>query len=343
MESGPAVGAEADSVLMTLLGLQPYQLGPVAIRPHALYRFSYSDGIEYQPGRPLSSIINELTPGLLFNIGTHWSIDYSPSWIFYSNEKLRDSLDQSLRLNGGTTYRDWLFTLSHTYQATSSSRVETAQQTDQQINSTSLAAFYQANSSISVELNASQNIRLTDQFTTVYSWSTLDYLNYYLGSRLSFGLGAGVGYDDVDQGVDMTSGRLQGRFSWLTTDKTSFQVNGGFEDRQFLGAGVPDLITPTFGVSLGYRPFQFTSLALSANRSVTPPYFQNQATEITAVSANLTQRLLGHFTASITGSYNTAQYVAAAQGVAAGRHDTYYSLNTRLSWLLLKQFSMSLF
>jgi hypothetical protein len=342
LHSGP-FPESADSVLMTMLGLKPYQLGPVAVHPHATYRVSYADGIESQPGQPLSSVINEFSPGLLFNVGNHTTVDYTPTWTFYSNDRLRDSLDHSLRLSWGTSYRDWLFSLSHAYQVSSSSRVETATQTDQQTQSTSISAFYQVNGSLNAEFDGDQQIRVTDQFTTVYSWSSMNWLNYNLGSRFSFGIGAGGTFNDVSPGVDMRIMDYQARASWIPTEKLSFSINGGGEDVHFQGANLPDLISPTFGASIGYRPFKDTGISLTASRSVQASYFQNQATEFTSVSTTLNQQLLKHFSASISGSYSTSQYVAAARGVASGRHDDYYSLSARLSWLLLRQFSMSLF
>ncbi len=342
LQSGP-FPETANSVLMTMLGLAPYQVGPVAIHPHAVYRLMYSTGLQDQPGHPQSSVINEITPGLLLAIGTHWSVDYSPSWTVYSNEHFQNSLGQSLRLSGGASYRDWLFTLNHSYQASSTTQTETAQQTDEEVHDTKITANYQFNSSFSIELEAAQNIRLASGFSSSYNWSTMDWLNYDLGARFQFGLGAGFGYDEVPSSVNMSSEQLQGRLSWRTSDKISLQINGGAEDRQFLGSNVPDLISPTFGVGLSYQPLRYTSLSLNANRSITPSLFQEQATEYTIFSATVTQRLLKHFTASVTGAYNNAQYIATSQAVSAGRTDNYYSINTRLSWVLLKQFSMSLF
>jgi hypothetical protein len=340
-ESG-LVGS-ADSVLATLFGLQPYQAGPVTVRPHAVYRIFYSDGIQSGPGHQLTSIIQDVSPGLLFNIGSHWAVDYTPALTFYSNKQLHDTVDQAIRLNGGASSRDWSFTLNHSYESTGSTRVETARQTDQQTHSTELSAFHELNSKLALDLGLSQNIRLADQFTSSYEWATMDWINYYLGSRLNVGLGAGFGYDKVPGSVDMMFEQVQARVGWHVTDKISLAVNGGGEDRQFVNSSIPSLINPTYGATLDYRPFRYTGLSLTASRAVTQSFFQDQATENTSLSVALTQRLLKHFNASVTGGYNTEQYIATARGVSSGRHDTYYSMTTRLSWVLLKQFSMGLF
>jgi hypothetical protein len=121
------------------------------------------------------------------------------------------------------------------------------------------------------------------------------------------------------------------------TDKISFQLRGGVEDRQFHGSTKGDLINPLFGAAIQYQPFETTRLSLNADRTVAPSYFQNQVTETTAFTGNLTQRLLGRFYLSLGGGYQTVRYVASASGVAAGRNDDNYLFNARLSSSFLKR------
>ena len=46
--------------------------GPIQLRPHLLYRLSYGNGIQSRPGEQSKTFINEIDPGMLFDIGEHW-------------------------------------------------------------------------------------------------------------------------------------------------------------------------------------------------------------------------------------------------------------------------------
>ena len=102
---------------------------------------------------------------------------------------------------------------------------------------------------------------------------------------------------------------------WRATDKISFQLHGGVEDREFFRAGADDLINPIFGALVQYQPFETTKLSLGAERVVAVSYFQGQVTETTGVTGNLTQRLLKRFYLSLGGVYQTVRYVPSANGV----------------------------
>ncbi len=92
------------------------------------------------------SLVQQFTPGVLFDIGTHWTVDYDPSLTYYSSKDLRDSLSQSLSLTWGTSYEDWQLGLTQTYATASAPLVETGAQTDTESYVTGLTASYRFNS-----------------------------------------------------------------------------------------------------------------------------------------------------------------------------------------------------
>src|SRR6185312_12721344 len=103
--------------------------GVFTLRPHVSYSLIYSDGLELNPSNHQSTAIHQISPGMLINIGRHWTLDYTPTLKYYSNHRFQDSLDHAVVLTGGTTYGDWTFGLSQGYAATTESLVETATQT----------------------------------------------------------------------------------------------------------------------------------------------------------------------------------------------------------------------
>jgi len=321
----------------------PFHWGMIEARPHLLYRFLYGDGIPAHPGVDTKTVINQVSPGVLLSFGPHWTIDYTPTYYNYSSSKFSDHLDQALHLSFGTAYKDWVLNLSHTYIASSSPIVETGQQTDQENHNTSLDAFYSFNSKWSLEAGVVQNLRFTPQFNDLHEWSTTDWLIYQYAPRLQLSAGVSATYDDVETGADMTSEQLLGRINWIAGDKTVFEVHGGLEDRQLLQASANDLINPVFGATITYVPFTFTDIKISADRIISPTFFNNQVTEHIDFKGSVRQRLFSRLFFTVTGDYSSVDYVSTTAGLPSVRHDNYYSVNFRLTTAVLKRGSISVF
>ena len=325
---------------------QLLQWGPVSVRPHVDYQFSYGTGIQSAPGQRQNSVIQTVSPGVLFGLGTHWTLDYTPILTFYSSSNLQDNLGHALVLTGGTAYEDWVFGFTQSVSLTSEPSAETGAQTDSQIFGTGLTGSYRFSGNVSVDMSVNQSFSdqaFTGQSQSTREWSTMEYLNYQLAPQLDVGIGAGFTYDNENTGPDMSSEQLQARVNWRATDKLSFSVHGGAEDRQFLSGGQASLISPVFGVSINYMPLQQTLLTLSADRTVAPSAFQSQIMTSTALNVALTQRFFKKFSLSVNGGYSKIDYSASATGLFVSRSDDYYTLTTRLGWQFWKRASASIF
>jgi hypothetical protein len=321
------------------------QWGPVELRPHFLYRFLEGNGIQSGPSNATTTAVHTVSPGLLLAVGSHLTLDYTPTWTIYSSRQFRDSLDHNAMLLWGNAYENWIFGVSQSYVSDSPELIETAQQTKEQTYATQLSASHSLSRNTSMELNVSQTIRDVPQFTSSKEWNTLDWLDYQFWPGLSAGPGIGVGYVDVDKGADQLYEQLQGRIRWRATDKFSFEFHGGGEDRQFRTDGIDDRISPVFGALMRYVPFEMTTLTLNANRSISPSYSTNQFTESTGVTGAVTQRFFKRLYLSLEGGYLNSRYLTSAAATTAGRtrQDQSYSLSVRLSTKFLKRGTIAIF
>src|SRR5271154_625758 len=254
--------------------LQPLQWGPVILRPHVFYQFAYGTGVQSSPGRQHDTVVQQFAPGVLFILSPKWTLDYTPTFPFYSGGSFQNNVGQSVTLTGGTTYEDWVFGLSQNFTYSSLPQVQTGTQTSQQTYSTSLSASRSLNSNMSVDLGVSQDLNYPSDFERTLQWSTLDWLNYEFWPRLNAGVGAGAGY--VEATPNTVFEQIEARVNWRATDKMSFGIRGGPEFTQFTEGGGKPLINPTFAASVQYQPFEPTQLSLGANEVVNNSYFQNQ-------------------------------------------------------------------
>jgi hypothetical protein len=290
----------------------PFQWGVWDFHPHLLYRFIYGDGIPSGPTNHYKTIIQEISPGLLLNVGDHWTLDYTPTVRLYSSKQFPDSTDELAVLSGKTTYQDWGFGLSQTYASSSSPLAETESLADQVNYLTTLQASRQLGSQLSAQLSLSQSLQSTsvgniDQ--EVEQWTLNPALNYQVSSQFGIGLQGSLGYDAISPGSDMTFEQAQGTMSWQPGEKLTLNASAGLEVRQLLGT---QMINPIYNGAVTYRPWKETAASISASRTVTPSFYQDDVLVNTTVSASLRQQFLQHYNVEVSGGYTTSPFVGFA-------------------------------
>jgi hypothetical protein len=299
-----------------LAGLVPQPIAPLLngmeFHPHLLYRFLYGNDLPTSPSNHVSTIIQEVSPGLLLNFGSHWTLDYTPTLRLYSSRQFSDGLDENAMLKGVTHYEDWTFSLSQSYAQSDAPIYQTEAPTQQTIYSTTLQVDRQLGSQLSTQWSLNQNIQSTSQETLSqdsHEWSLTGGLNDQFWTGLGAGITASAGYDMLSPGSDMEFEELQGTMNFRLGEKFSMTASAGLEVSQLMGS---QLVDPVFSGALAYRPWEQTSLSLSASRSVTPSVFENEVQVVTSVTANFHQRFLEHFSFDVSGGYTSTPYVGFA-------------------------------
>lgn len=354
---------------------QPFRYGPFTVRPHVDYNSVYGSGIQAAPTNHQTTAIQQISPGLALDLGTHWTLDYTPTIRLYSNSQFKDGVDHAVSLVGGTHYEDWTFGLSQGFVYTTAPDVETAGQTEQQNFTTALTAADVLNDKLSLNLGLNQDFNYAQNLQDSRDWSTMNWLNYTFWPRLTAGVGAGVGYLNVETGSDQPYENLQADVNWRATDKISIQVSGGLQVRQFLGAtsqtylvGVitnlsyvtinssSDLITPIFNATIQYQPFQDTQISVNAGRSISPSLIPGSDTIDTSFGASINQTLFKKFALNLGASYSVSKFTQTGSVANTlpnneielalqdnGRSDDNYILTARLSHPFLRRGSWSVF
>jgi len=321
---------------------EPFRWKDLTLRPHPFYQFLYADGLRYGTNQTqiANSLVQTISPGVLLQVGNHWTLDYSPVFTLYSKQ-FSDAFGQTAKLAFGTAYNDWIFNLSQSYIETDSPSSITGTQVRSETFATILEGLYTINSKLSADMSLNQNFVSADQFSSYKEWSTIDWLNYQIQTRLYLAFGTGLGYDLEPVGSpDMTFQQFQGKVGWRATDKLSFQVHGGVEIRQFLNGG-STLFNPIFDATIQYQPFQQTKISVTGQQVVSATYLQNQVTETTGFTADLNQRFLGKVFLDVNGGYQTVKYVSS-EGGPANRTDNLFFINTSLSHPFLKRGTFAL-
>jgi hypothetical protein len=324
---------------------EPFKWDQFVLRPHGDYQYIYARGLLAAPGDHENTTIQQITPGVLLDLGPHWALDYTATIALYSNHHFGTEFDHSITLTGQTVYTDWIFGFEQSVLLSSSPLIETGEQTSEQTYTTTVTGHHEDSQHISEDLSVSQNIQdFAGGFENQRQWTTIDYLNYQPQSHFSLGLGPGLGYDHAEFGPDSVFEQAQARLDWRASKKLSFQLSGGVQETEFLGGqGASDIFSPIYSGTVQYEPFSQTQISVYGSRYVSPSAFVGEYTEDTSVGCTVSQRLLGQIFCSVSGSYGDQKYVASIAGFSVNREDKFYSLTARISHSFLKRGTVSVF
>jgi hypothetical protein len=295
-------------------GLPLESWGPLGVYPHLRYSLTYGNGIEASPGVNSTTAINTVAPGLLFTLGGHWILDYTPSLSFYSNPLFHDTTDQMVMLRGSTTYRDWTLILSQGYVNSTQPLVETGTQVAQEAYTTAFYAAWQMNDKMALQLGLNQNFRTAEELNSLHEWTTSDWLNYQLEPQLGAAIGLTGGYDEVSLGSDMPFEEVLGRVIFQPGAKLSLIVVGGAEERQFIHPSSAPFFGPIFNASALYKLFEGTLLTVSGSREVTPSFYGNEINVITAFTGRVRQDITKKVYFEFSGGYTSEPFTSIVAG-----------------------------
>jgi hypothetical protein len=288
--------------------------------------------------------VNSFSAGLSFTLGPHWSADYTPTWTWYSSSLFTNSVDHSAVLNGSVGFTNGTLGLVQTFNISDSPRIETGRQTHQQTVSTTLSGSYALGQRTRLSISLSRDDRAVGSGPDSTELSAQNWFHYQFSNRLDAAVGVGLGYVTIDPGADMSYIRPQARIGWRPTEKLSFDVHGGSDQRRFRTATGEKMSSPNYGGSAYYQPFQTTTLSVSGGRGITPSFFAGQVNESTSWSVGLNQRLLQRFNFNASTSRRRTDYLTVgAGGVAIAREDTSNSYTLRLGTSFLRRGSIGVF
>lgn len=322
---------------------EPFHIDDILFMPHADYQFIVAHGLLAAPGDTENTTIQQFSPGLLVDLGRHWSVDDTMTFDDYSNKRFGSAFNNALTLVGQTVYTDWIFGFEQLADYSSTPLIQIAQQADVQTYSTLATGHHEVSENVSMDLLVEQDLYfINSQFQNSRDWTTTDWLNYDFAPGLNVGVGGGLGYVNVDFGDDQTFEELLGRMNWRATDKISFQINGGAEEWEYLGSDGTALFDPVFGGSIEYQPFDSTSIYFNADRTITESYYRGEVTDLTSLQGGIGQRFLHQFYVSLNGGYQLSQFINQGD-TAASRTDNFYYFGARLSHSILQRGTAAIF
>jgi hypothetical protein len=315
----------------------PFEVGPLKLLPHLLYRYLYGDGIQPEPGFQATTAVNTLSPGISGLVGDHWTFDYTPTWNWYSNHVFHDSVDQSAAVTGSLKVGDDPLQVAQTYVQSHNPLVETGMQTEERDYVTSLEMQHDFNSVLLLDANADQALRFANGFPSSREWDTTDWLRYKLSPRLVASGGASAGYVTVSEGADQFYYGPEAQLGINASDELRADLTAGYQMRTFIEHPRQHLDSPIYSADVVYSPTQTTRVTLTGSREIGVSYFVDQTTQTTDWDLKLEQRFLKHLflTADLDEEY--VHYLSTVSADQTVRADHDQIINLRLGTTFLRR------
>lgn len=308
-----------------------FRLGPFLLRPHAAYRYLYGDGLSSAEGDRKKTSIQSFSPGVYAELGTHLNFDFTATWNYYSSRAFRDTVDETAFVNWTTQYQEWSLSAGHTYSRTDSPTIETGRQTQQTSHTSTFDALYAMGSRYALETTLGQNLRFADGFNDPMEWTVREMLHQKTTPQIDSAIGVQYGYTAIEKTADIGALQLLASLSWRPLKQLNMSLQGGVEKRHIYSDPATDNTSPVYRGSIQFIPTTTTQIGVTASRSTSASFLDNQLTESTEYGISFNQRLLKRFQFASSYSHQESEYSSTLPGFVTDRKDKTDSINLSLS------------
>ena len=284
-------------------------------------------------------------------------LDYMPSIILYADHSNEDAVSHLIELEGQYRFSRLTLSLSQEVYILDGTNLNSIVDTTGLLANLDVSARTRLNlfvTRLRANYELSGKLFLTGEFdASIYDYQDFIssqiisgglYINYNVTPKLMVGVGGTFGLDFVeDPNVDQTFEQANVRINYQATGKLGLSASAGVEFRQFDNHR-DDRVTPVFELGAIYRPFDGTTVTLTAGRRIlNSGFFADQDFATTYVVGRVQQRLLRRVHLGLAVGYENSDYFATSNGVSATREDNYYFVEPSLDVLITRFLSVGVY
>ena len=347
-----------------------FKIGSVEVRPHASYSIVYDDNIfldHKKAPAPLGVAgnkagrdhdwIHTITPGLRLNAGdaatrqsAYFDANYDLVLTRFTDTSGADSVDHNGSIEFGGKLNNLSLFVGQTLESRSDADASTLAangRVKRKTWTTDVKSTYEVSEKTTAGLDLQQVI---GDYSGLLSDSTERsanlYLDYQVLPKVKMGLGATLGYLDVDGAGNPNSSYQQGvlRLNWSATEKSSIRGEVGFEHRNIQSTGIKDPNSLVFEIGADWKASEQTTVSLNAGRGTkVSNSLGNQLNEETSVGTSIKHNLWEGLTIGLDAGYSVSDYKEASVGAVDVRKDGYYFVKPSASYRFLERAQATVF
>jgi UDP-GlcNAc:undecaprenyl-phosphate GlcNAc-1-phosphate transferase len=311
----------------------------------------YDDNLFSSSTVKKTDLIWNVSPGASVRLGEvspeekSLTLDYSPSYIFYTDQTEYDTVDHAARLSGVWPFSKVTLGISQDFTQTSSVVPGVADIVEQRALNTQLTSRYELSEKTSFEFNGRQT--LTDyadpRLINSAERANDDWFNYQLLPKLNAGAGLTIGQLQPDHSPSQAYQRVSLRGVFRATGKLDLNASLGVERRTYATRDSADY-EPGFALGASYQAT--ATLTVNANgfrQEQNSAYLEGQNYVSTGFSWGVQQSLFEPFSLTLAGSYYNLSYHSAYGGWAATQSENVLSVRPAVDWVIRRNLRAGVF
>jgi hypothetical protein len=337
-----------------------FKIGAVEVRPSLAYDFTYDDNIfmGHSGGNKVEDFIHSILPGVVLGAGDYrgqtsafFSAAYNADFQFFmDNDGANTTLHNgSLGFGVNTGRLGWRFDQTVVSQQDADVTLLAARGRLKRVAYTSaLNGVYDLGDRSNLESSFVSVYNDFDSVNAFDSWrgQANGLLDYELTPKMHAGIGAAVGYDQVDTGRNSIFEQGNVRGIWSASEKTRISAEVGVEFRQYQGVDV-DKAFLRFGVGADWKATPLTVVSLNASRGTSPANtIVNQANLRTSIDSVVTHQLSDRYKLNAAVGYSMNDFFAIEPvqlGDFPAREDNYWFIRPSLGVKLMERAAANVF
>ncbi len=330
-----------------LNGREQPRAGRWKAAPHVDVKVTYDDNIFIQPTHRVADVFFTLSPGLSFGFwdneqrlenflergrkastilrdeGNFLLVDYTPSFVIFSDNSSEDSFDQDALFDAQWQVAKLTLGARVHFESRREADIDVGERIRRKTVESELTASYLLTGKTSVEVDFYNTIEDRGNFLQTVEWRNEDYLNYRVTPVFQVSFGLAFGNLEVRDSHNQQFERILARGSYSITEKLNVETRAGIEFRQS-SAEAGDQTNPIFDFQVAYEPDAETRIDFDAYRRVETSTSEPDR-NITAlgVSLKLSRRIYHGLRASVEGGYRFSDYTAGRNSLARSDHYFY--------------------
>ncbi len=310
---------------------------------------AYDDNIFLSSAAPESDLVISVSPEVGFTTGrddgeaAYLKVAYRPSLVIYVENGDETRIDQRFALEGAVNGKRTGLRFAGNVDRLGGATPEVGAQIDRTAYAAELRAAWRPSEKLAVEIAG--GIDGTDYDDGRFSDSEQAYietaLRYAYSPKTEVVLAVTGGTVEVDGAMDQDFQRATARLIWAPREKISFDLEAGFEHRDY---GVGSDTFPVFDGKVVWTPREGTELfVIGYLREESSAIFPGENIEIAGAGAGIAQRFGEGWTARLEAGYESAKYKRVSAVGAGGRDDGIFYIRPSVEYQVNDRFRMGAF
>lgn len=311
---------------------------------------AYDTNIYLSGTDPTADMIYRVGPSIAYTqgdskegVGGYIQVAYQPTGVSYASEESNNRIDQSAAVIAGWKGKVSKITYKGAGQILGDATADTGTQTERLELENEIRGAWMVREKVSLEAAVGgsqtryQNSALVDS-GQIYGEAAV---RYAYSPKTEIGVAYRAGNLKIRNADSQTLQQVTGSLAWQPREKIRVMLDGGAEARD---SGGGSDVNPVVNARIDWTPREGTRLFVTAyQRQEVSALNEGQIYSVKGVTAGVSQRLVGNWSALLDAGYEVADYIPDSSTGAPPRTDKIWFVRPALNYQFSDELDGSLF